>query len=55
MLTFSTFIDINSTYVDAIDTPRTNVDTSYKYKHMAVNRSWRTEIRAGYTKVVHFS
>jgi hypothetical protein len=35
MFTLSTFIDIWSAYVDAIDTSRTNVDTSYKYKHIA--------------------
>jgi hypothetical protein len=55
MFTFSYFIDIYSAYVDGIDTSRNNVDTSYKYKHIAVNRSWRMEIRAGYTKVLHFS
>ena len=38
MFNFSYFIDTFSAYVDAIDTSRTNVDTSYKYKDMAVNR-----------------
>jgi len=54
MFTFSIFIDIYSAYVDGIDTSRNNVDISNKYKHIAANRPWRMEIRAGYTKVVHF-
>jgi hypothetical protein len=54
MFTFSIFIDIYLAYVDAIDTSRTNVDVSYKSKHIVVNRPWRTEIRAGHTKGVYF-
>jgi hypothetical protein len=54
MFIFSCFFDTYSAYVDTIDTSRNNVDIFYKYKHVVVHRPWRTEVRAGYTKVVHF-
>jgi hypothetical protein len=31
------------TIVDGIDTSRTNVDVSNKYKHIAARRTWRKE------------
>jgi hypothetical protein len=46
MFTLINFIDIYSAYVDDIDTSRTNVDVSNKYKHIRESaKSNHTESR----------